>query len=185
MNYTENYSLPQWEDTDRVTRESVNGAMAAVDSAIAGASPWVKLLDVTLGADTTRYDLDVSGIDLTQYAMVYIRPWLTSSSTNTCPFYCNGQVGSHYQSRSATRSDAGSVGVLNAGDEAEIRIFGNETRVHFYTVSHLMVGSVEQEPVSPNPSVATGTTLRTINFIPSSNYTLKAGSRIVVYGLKK
>lgn len=185
MNYTENYSLPQWEDTDAVKREDVNGAMSSIDSAIANASPWVKLLDVTLDADTARYDLDVSGIDLTQYAMVYIRPWLTSSSTNTCPFYCNGQVGSYYQSRSATRSDAGSVAVLNAGGEAEIRVLGNETRVQFYTESHGMTGSADLIPSTPDPSVATGTTLRTINFIPSSNYTLKAGSRIVVYGLKK
>ena len=36
MNQTENYSLPQWEAEDRVTREGVNGAMAAIDAAIAG-----------------------------------------------------------------------------------------------------------------------------------------------------
>ena len=36
MNTTTNYSLPQWEDTDRVTREDINGAMSAIDGAIAG-----------------------------------------------------------------------------------------------------------------------------------------------------
>ncbi|MBR1885671.1 MAG: hypothetical protein IJ812_04610 [Schwartzia sp.] len=37
MNYTENYSLPQWEDTDVVTREDVNGAMSRIDAALAAA----------------------------------------------------------------------------------------------------------------------------------------------------
>lgn len=36
MNTTTNYSLPQWEATDRVTREDINGAMSAIDGAIAG-----------------------------------------------------------------------------------------------------------------------------------------------------
>ena len=36
MNYTTNYNLPQWEDADRVTREAANGAVSAIDAAIAG-----------------------------------------------------------------------------------------------------------------------------------------------------
>ena len=34
MNHTTNYNLPQWEDTDAVKREDVNGALAAVDAAL-------------------------------------------------------------------------------------------------------------------------------------------------------
>ena len=37
MQHTTNYDLPQWEATDAVKREDVNGAMSAVDTAIAGA----------------------------------------------------------------------------------------------------------------------------------------------------
>ena len=36
MNHTTNYNLPQWEDTDRVTRTDVNAAMSTIDAAIAG-----------------------------------------------------------------------------------------------------------------------------------------------------
>lgn len=36
MNHTTNYSLPQWEDSDRVTREDVNSAMSSIDTAMAG-----------------------------------------------------------------------------------------------------------------------------------------------------
>ena len=36
MNHTTNYNLPQWEDTDRVTREDINGAMSVIDAALSG-----------------------------------------------------------------------------------------------------------------------------------------------------
>ena len=42
MNTTTNYSLPQWEDTDRVTREDINGAMSAIDGAIKAADSGLR-----------------------------------------------------------------------------------------------------------------------------------------------
>ena len=81
MNTTTNYNLPQWEDSDRVTRESVNGAMSSIDSAIANASPWVKLLDVTVAENTAQIDLDVSGFDLTQYAFLLVYPRGSATSS--------------------------------------------------------------------------------------------------------
>ena len=35
MNQTTNYSLPQWEASDRVTRGDMNDAMSAIDTALA------------------------------------------------------------------------------------------------------------------------------------------------------
>ena len=72
MNYTENYSLPQWEDTDVVTREDVNGAMSSIDSAIANASPLVKLYDVTTDAAASTLAVPLTGIDLTQYRYLFL-----------------------------------------------------------------------------------------------------------------
>ena len=34
MQHTTNYILPQWEDSDRVTREAVNGAFSTIDGAL-------------------------------------------------------------------------------------------------------------------------------------------------------
>lgn len=34
MNHTTNYNLPQWEDSDRVTRGDMNTAMASIDAAL-------------------------------------------------------------------------------------------------------------------------------------------------------
>ena len=36
MNHTTNYNLPQWEATDAVKREDMNGAMSGIDAALAG-----------------------------------------------------------------------------------------------------------------------------------------------------
>ena len=59
MNQTENYSLPQWEATDRVTRESVNDAMAAIDAALEaiGGKPYV--LGSYEGNDSTTRVINV------------------------------------------------------------------------------------------------------------------------------
>ena len=34
MEHTTNYNLPQWEENDRITRDDVNGAMSAIDTAL-------------------------------------------------------------------------------------------------------------------------------------------------------
>ena len=51
MNTTTNYSLPQWEAADRVTRGDFNDAMSAIDTAIAGAG--VKIAAGTYHGDGT------------------------------------------------------------------------------------------------------------------------------------
>ena len=38
MNYTENYHLPQWEETDRIMRTDFNDAMANIDQGVAQAA---------------------------------------------------------------------------------------------------------------------------------------------------
>ena len=38
MNYTENYHLPQWEETDRIMRTDFNDAMANIDQGVARAA---------------------------------------------------------------------------------------------------------------------------------------------------
>ena len=35
MNYTQNYQLPQWVETDRILMEDFNGAFSALDTALA------------------------------------------------------------------------------------------------------------------------------------------------------
>ena len=60
MNYTENYSLPQWEDTDVVTREDVNGAMSAIDTALSGVMGGFRFVTGSFAGDgTIRRSYDI------------------------------------------------------------------------------------------------------------------------------
>ena len=52
MNYTENYHLPQWEETDRIMRTDFNEAMANIDGGIAETRNAAALAQMT--ADTAR-----------------------------------------------------------------------------------------------------------------------------------
>ena len=36
MNYTENYHLPQWDETDRILRKDFNSAMAQLEEGLTG-----------------------------------------------------------------------------------------------------------------------------------------------------
>lgn len=72
MQHTTNYNLPQWEASDAVRREDVNGAMSAIDAALAGlAPPLVKLYDVTTEGDQYTVYVRLSGVDLTPYRALY------------------------------------------------------------------------------------------------------------------
>ena len=80
MQHTTNYNLPQWEDTDAVKREDVNGAMSAVDAALTGldaaiaanASPLVKLLDYTTTEEAASFSVDVSALALGDYPLLFM-----------------------------------------------------------------------------------------------------------------
>ena len=81
MNQTANFQLCQWEATDRILMENFNkdnekidtalkentDAIAAETTARAAGDLWVRLLDLTVEAETQKWDIDLSGIDLTKY----------------------------------------------------------------------------------------------------------------------
>ena len=70
MNYTENYQLPQWEETDRVLRKDFNAAMEKVDTQLSELevhNPVVKLLDLVVEQAANLIDIDVQEIDFFSY----------------------------------------------------------------------------------------------------------------------
>lgn len=62
MNYTENYHLPQWEETDRIMRVDFNEAMAGIEEGMtaaqtsADAAAELPYVIGTYMGDTTVYD---------------------------------------------------------------------------------------------------------------------------------
>ena len=93
MTKTSNYQLPKWEKTDRIQMKDFNDMTATLDAALkanadaiaetAAAFPLVKIKEVTLGADTAQWDIDVSDINFYQYTRIFLLPKLTGSSTDT------------------------------------------------------------------------------------------------------
>ena len=79
MTKTTNYQLNQWAKSDRVMMDDFNADNAKIDAALkaaAEASPYVKLLSVTLDTQCSHWSIDVSGIDLRNYRKLEIYPRL-------------------------------------------------------------------------------------------------------------
>ena len=95
LNQTANYGLSQWEATDRILMEDFNSDNSKIDAALKANADaiaaeaaaraeadtallaqlrsenlWVVLADVTLDAPAQQITLDLSEIDLTQYARI-------------------------------------------------------------------------------------------------------------------
>lgn len=67
-NKTSHLALNQWQRTDPVVMDDFNADNAKLDAAIGGMKmPVVKLLEVVTTAAAAAVELDLSGIDLTQY----------------------------------------------------------------------------------------------------------------------
>ena len=188
MNYTTNYSLPQWEATDRITRGSVNGAMSTIDSAIAaGASPWVKVASAALAANATELALSVPANALSQYAVLLLAPEVRSSSdASTLGLYYNGLT-SGYKMSGYSSSGAGSVGNLNGAKVYQTLNWIVPAGSYLFTVSWLIgpTGTIEQLASSMEVSALGSGGLQTVSVISGGAYQLLSGSRVTIYGLKR
>lgn len=100
MNTTDNYQLNQWEGTDRILRTDFNKDNLKTDDAVAelraelaaavAACPIVKLMDVTVEEDTAQIDLDLRGLDLTQYISLTLYAFFkTKSKSSSLNMRCN------------------------------------------------------------------------------------------------
>ena len=98
MNQTTNYQLSQWEATDRILMSDFNADNAKIDAALktqaeaisalgaqldakadqddltalANRSRFTKLAEVTLQSDSNSFEIDLRGIDWTQWAYVHL-----------------------------------------------------------------------------------------------------------------
>ena len=110
-NHTTNYDLNQWEATDKVLRTDFNEDNAKIDAAlkanadaiaaeaaareagdetVAAGNCWVKVLDATLEAETQKWNVDMSGIDLSLYHRLVIYPYLTGDTNQSPYLHVNG-----------------------------------------------------------------------------------------------
>ena len=101
MNHTTNYNLPQWEDTDRVTRADMNAAMSTIDTAIKAAGGWIALKTLSLSGRSATIDL--SDIDFAAYRAIHLVYHVTQGWGSWRPMFNTAELSSVslYTSRNA------------------------------------------------------------------------------------
>ena len=67
MRKTANYDLCQWDAEDRILREDFNSDNEKIDAAIADANPLQDLGTVVLEQNGSELNLNLSGVDWSQY----------------------------------------------------------------------------------------------------------------------
>ena len=122
LNYTENYQLSQWEESDRVLMEDFNSDNQKIEEAIVTVREAIymeKLADLSIPADATQYDIAMRGIDLTQYYRLelYVTPPFTSGDyAGTIYLRINGlSSGYLYGHESAGQLAIGGIGLEGNG----------------------------------------------------------------------
>ena len=209
MQKTANYQLNQWVKSDRIQMEDFNSDNAKIDAALKSnaeavaaetaareaASSLVKLMTATLDANTATWQIDVSGIDLTQYAKLLIYPYLETENDQPIRLRVNGLT-TGYSNSPHGSSTAGSQGELmdvNSGYNGngrygirEITVIQRLPAVYFFSPAPSLNSSNEYV-IGQTPDLAAGVThLDTLDFCLDyyPEKPILAGSKVHIYGLK-
>ena len=159
-----------------------------------------KLLDVTVGTAATSVSLDISGIDITQYTKLIVRPFLKTATTGdfaTVSIRANN-ISTDYYSKLSSATSAGSAtsfgyiktgGYLCGAADIELSLKPVTTGELLIMCATKYVGFGEAgsviaiEDMIGMLKVEISTTLTSINFISTKN--IAVGSTFTVYGVKK
>ena len=201
MTKTENYNLNQWEKTDRVLMDDFNENNAKIDAAIAAVRHAIsieKLAELSIGADTTQYNIDVQGLDLTQYYRLdlYVTPPATTANyADTIYLRVNGlSRGYLYGHDSAAQLAIGSLGTEENGfGYLCFHIYldhwiAGTSEFYYTTHSYYKDGSVNQTcneqffVLEKSPAE-----IQTLNLTGwrGGEKPLPAGTTVRIYGLRK
>ena len=209
MQKTANYQLNQWVKSDRIQMEDFNSDNAKIDAALKGnadavaaetaareaASSLVKLMTATLDANTATWQIDVSGIDLTQYAKLLIYPYLETENDQPIRLRVNGLTTGYSNSPngSATAGSQGELMDVNSGYNGngrygirEITVIQRLPAVYFFSPAPSLNSSNEYV-IGQTPDLAAGVThLDTLDFCLDyyPEKPILAGSKVHIYGLK-
>ncbi len=196
---TANLKLNQWVLTDPFLMEDMNENNRKIDAAVS-ACPYVKLMDITTASSAQQVDLNVSGIDISKYAMLQIFATLAVSTMgNATAIYARiNNTGGYPAETMYNYSNYFRDFVAQFGAPSSDYIAAR-MEISGYTP----IGSVVSGPLlikSGSAGVASGNFVRdgfaykqlsklsdfaSINFLTNSgSVNIAAGSRFVIYGVK-
>ena len=198
-NKTTKLKLNQWVLSDPFLMEDMNEDNRKIDAAVS-ANPYVKLMDITTIANAQQVDLNVSGIDLTKYAMLQLFATLavTPMGTASAVYARINNVGGYFAETMYNYSNYFRDYVAQFGAP------GSDLGVARMDISgYTPIGSVKSGPLlirssgagySGSNYVRDGFAFKeisqlsdfaSINFLTnSSSVNIAAGSRFVIYGVK-
>ena len=200
MRKTANYDLCQWDAEDRILREDFNRDNEKIDAAIADAGFLAKLLDVTTQEPCTQLDLDVSSIQLDRYAKLLVRPMLrVADQIKSVEIFVRSNQNTIYRDGSSygysvylARCFASPENAAGGGG-SEITLA--EATMHLVAITDSYSGNTstaefpfyERTAYSWNRSGPGNVLLplETLNFYNPEGLQILAGSRILIYGVKK
>lgn len=182
MNYTENYQLPQWVESDRVLMEDFNDTNAKVDQALAEnkefCTNFVKLRETVSSGNTTQLDINVADLNLSQYCCLLVDVQLNGGAGAAIRFNSSMSCTAYIIGSMTTGSALGFAGddgvctvVLFCGKNADRMPFG------FYQ-------NKEGLGVGRYNSGITYRTAATLNLVGSSTSSIASGSRVSIWGLR-
>ena len=196
MNHTTNYQLSQWEASDRILMSDFNSDNAKIDAALkanadaAASTPWVKLVE-TLEEETQKWDIDLSGIDLTKYQKLVLYPRLKGNTDQWVYMHINGLT-SGYSSPNNDATSCGNVSMMNDNGRqnfgfCEYTFLVELPRIYIVQVGATSRGSLPTMRGYLCPALGSGVThIDTLNlWFNDSSYHLLPGSTAQIYGFRQ
>ena len=204
MHYTQHIQLPQWVESDRIMMSDFNDMVAKIDEGIAAvaedveetaeAISWRKVLDLTLEAETQKWNIDMSGIDLSQYQKLVIYPRLIGNNNQRAYLRMNGLT-SGYSSPNNATNYCGVIPMMNTVNQqrfgmGEFTFLIDLPKLYIFQMG---VTSNTSPTIVPEmigyrcPDLADGINhIDTLNlWFDNSDYHLLPGSTVQVHGIKK
>ena len=200
MQKTVNYQLSQWVKSDRIQMEDFNSDNQKIDAALKAtadavtaeaaareaANFLVKLMTATLDADTMNWQIDVSGIDLAQYAKLLIYPYINTQNNQPVYLRVNGINSGYSQNRySGSASSLTDIPSSYSGGIREVTLIQRLPAVYTF-LPYPSMDSSYQYIIGRTPNLKAGVThLNTLDFcLDNGSSPLEAGSKVHIFGLK-
>ena len=146
MDYTTNYHMPQWVESDRIMMEDFNEAMAAIDGGIKAAQDtadggaaaaenaqatadsalalaeencYVKLWETTTSSTTSQISIDLSGVDLSTFSRLELGLYFSPViSEGSVQLRLNNDSRELYYSTTINAQPSSVLGLSGGGDIA-------------------------------------------------------------------
>lgn len=208
-NRTANLGLSQWTATDPVIRTDFNSDNQKLDTAIAALQqmPYVKLMEVNVPSNVNMLEVNLSSIDLTQYAALEFmgQMYYQNSSNNCLAARFNGISSNVYYSLTIRNPNAnsesntfmrlGRIGATEQSTSWNVRICLTQQTPTVFSMTSWVDSSYGLSCDYYIASILSGNItlagLNTINFFTVTNISpvttngIAAGSGFKIYGIKK